>query len=148
MKEKIVHAGSHRTLLQTLADLGQANPFEADKEVEKEFGRCTRDDCGGFTNDSTVDAERHLRHDHGLGTKDAIAPAGYVCVFEQEGVACGLRFETRKLINEHKRTEKHIKTKKGANEEVEVRADAVECGANETEGGADEVEGGADVEEE
>ena len=59
-----------------------------------------------------------------------------------------MRFETRKLINEHKRTEKHIKTKNGANEQVEVRADAVEGGANETEGGADEVEGGADVEEE
>lgn len=36
--------------------------FEVDAEVNLEYGRCRKDDCGGFSYDSTVDAERHLRH--------------------------------------------------------------------------------------
>ena len=41
---------------------------------------------------------------------------------------CSIKYHNYKCLT---------KTKKGANEEVEVRADAVEGGANETEGGAD-----------
>ena len=136
--------GSHRSLLQTLNDLGQSKAFEVDKEVRKDFGRCTREDCGGFTNDSTVDAERHLRHDHGLGTSEAIAPAGYLCTFEQGGLPCGLRFETRKKMNEHKRLEKHIKTKKVANKEGGADGQADEGEAEDVLERADEVETGAD----
>ena len=51
--------------------------------------------------------------DHGLGTKLAVAPAGYQCAFIAEGgLKCGLRFPTRKEINDHKRKEQHIKKKK------------------------------------
>ena len=63
--------------------------------------------------------------DHGLGTKDAVAPAGYQCAFIVEGgLKCGLRFPTRKGVNDHKRQEKHIKAKKkdngAGNEEDDV----------------------------
>lgn len=53
--------GSHRSLIKTLQDL-KGKQFEVDSLVEKEWGRCTHEDCGGFTNSATIDAERHLRH--------------------------------------------------------------------------------------
>ena len=127
----IFFLGSHRSLFKTLSGLRE-DQLEVDAEVNLEYGRCSREDCGGFSYDSTIDAERHLRHgerqavvdlnlivhfsDHGLGTKDAVAPAGYQCAFEVEGgVKCGLRFPTRKAINDHKRKEEHIKRKKKEN---------------------------------
>ena len=44
---------------QTLCD---QPTFQVDSEVDLEFGRCRRDSCGGFSNSSTIDAERHIRH--------------------------------------------------------------------------------------
>ena len=35
--------------------------------------------------------------------------------FQEGGVKCGLRFPTRKAINDHKRKEEHIKRKKKEN---------------------------------
>ena len=113
----------NRALLQTLADL-EGKPFEADKLVKQDFGRCEKEDCGGFTFGSTIDAERHLRHDHGLGTKEAIAPKGYLCAVQQQGAPCGLRFDTKKLLADHKKTAKHYQTRKqGATEEVPAGQD-------------------------
>ena len=86
--------------------------------VKQDFGRCEKEDCGGFTYGSTIDAERHLRHDHGLGTK------GYLCAFQQQGAPCGLRFDTRKMLADHKKTGKHYQTRKqGATEEVPAGQD-------------------------
>ena len=56
---KLFIAGSHRSLFQTLSD---QPTFDVDSELHLEYGRCRRASCGGFTNSSTVDAERHLRH--------------------------------------------------------------------------------------
>ena len=106
-----------------------------DHDVKTEFGRCRRKECGGFTYSSTIDAERHLRHDHGLGTKDAVAPAGYTCKFEKAGLTCGQHFETRKLLTDHKKQENHINRKKVA--EVEADPDEVQGGEDEA---ADRVE--------
>ena len=116
-----------------------------DSEVNLEFGRCRRDSCGGFSNGSTIDAERHIRHgmqlikvvhsfffpDHGKGTKEAVCPTGYKCSFDinGNGVPCGKHFKDRKELNKHKVDAKHIKKKKadgdkeGENNEVEAVAE-------------------------
>ena len=64
--------------------------------------------------------------DHGFGTKDAVAPAGYKCSYAAPGslAVCGLRFETRKDLNKHKREEEHIKSKKNGQEENDEDLDA------------------------
>ena len=55
-----------------------------------------------------------------------MAPAGYKCSYaasESAGV-CGMRFETRKDLNKHKREQKHIKSKKNGQEENDEDLDA------------------------
>ena len=112
---------------QTLCD---QPTFDVDSEVNLEFGRCRRDSCGGFSNSSTIDAERHIRHGMQL-IKEAVCPTGYKCSFDinGNGVPCGMHFKDRKELNKHKVDAKHIKKKKadggeeGENNEVEAVAE-------------------------
>ena len=59
---------------------------------------------------ATLQAERHLKHDHGLTTRNAQAPEGYTCGFVIEGDRkCGEHFATRAGQAKHKKDTGHVR---------------------------------------
>ena len=55
-------------------------------------------------------AERHLMHHHGRTKKLAHAPNGYACGFPKPvGNTCTEHFPTKKLLQEHKKSDGHIR---------------------------------------
>ena len=101
-------------------------PFVPDSTLATPFGRCSVDRCA-TTFTSTAGAERHLKHGHGLTTKEASAPEGYFCEFEvSEGQKCGLHFAIRSRRDKHKASAGHLKKRKAKERVEEVQMEVEE----------------------